>query len=82
MWNEFLPISIPITAISLLSFCNMACSLSLVRQHLTLAGLEHGLTIPLSDINEQTHRAAERGWVGFVLPTFFLRQYNCAASSI
>src|SRR6516165_9341254 len=53
MWNEFLPISIPITAISLLSFCNMACSLSLVPpcQHPTLAGLEHGRTIPLAAVS-------------------------------
>ena len=27
-WNELLPISMPITAIALLSFCDMACSLS------------------------------------------------------
>jgi hypothetical protein len=29
-WNEFLPISMPITAIALLGFCDMACSWSLV----------------------------------------------------
>src|SRR5262245_53788173 len=29
-WNEFLPISMPITAIALLSFSDMACSLTLV----------------------------------------------------
>ena len=51
-WNEFLPISMPITAIALLSFCKMACSLSLVPpyQLLSPAGLEHGRTIPLAVI--------------------------------
>src|SRR5262245_45327334 len=51
-WNEFLPISMPITAISLLSFSDMArsfvfgapCQLGL------LEGREHGRTIPFSDI--------------------------------
>src|SRR6516164_7956279 len=51
-WNEFLPISMPMTAISLLSFWDMACSFALgaPRQFGPLAGLEHGRTIPLADI--------------------------------
>src|SRR6516165_8180873 len=50
-WNEFLPISMPMTAISLLSFWDMACSFALgaPRQFGPLAGLEHGRTIPLAD---------------------------------
>src|SRR6516164_8175600 len=42
-WNEFLPISIPITAISLSSFWDMACFLCLgcPGQLAFLAGLEH-----------------------------------------
>jgi hypothetical protein len=49
-WNEFFPISMPITAIALFSFCDMVCSLSSVcpHQRLMLAGLEHGRTIPLA----------------------------------
>src|SRR5262245_6731837 len=49
-WNEFLPISMPITAIALLSFSDMACSLTLVppgpASLLTGAGarLDHPIT--------------------------------------
>jgi hypothetical protein len=41
----------PITAGEVSSFCDMACSLSAVApcQHSTLAGREHGRTIPLAD---------------------------------
>src|SRR5437868_14907224 len=51
-WKEFLPISMPITAISLLSFSDMACSLSSLppRQLCLLEGREHGRTIPLADL--------------------------------
>src|ERR1700688_918023 len=51
-WNEFLPISIPITAIALSNFWDMACSLSLapLPSILLLVGQEHGRTIPLSDM--------------------------------
>src|SRR5229473_959869 len=50
-WNEFLPISMPITAIAVLGVWDMACSLSLVplAQLRLLAGQEHGRTIPLAD---------------------------------
>jgi hypothetical protein len=56
-----LPISIPITAIALLSLSDMACSLTLgpPGQPLLLAGLEHGRTIPLPDIS--VGRARRRG---------------------
>src|SRR5262245_32361251 len=52
-WNEFLPISMPTTAIALLSLCDMACSLILAPpgQLRWLAGLEHGRTIPLPDMS-------------------------------
>ena len=52
-WNEFLPISMPITAITLSNFWDMACSLSLAPpcQLRLLAGQEHGRTIPLADIS-------------------------------
>ena len=55
MWNEFLPISMPITAISLLSFWDMARSFvfGAPRQLGLLAGLEHGRTIPFSDIGQR-----------------------------
>src|SRR5262249_44413589 len=51
-WNEFLPISMPITAISLLSFSDMACSFVFGApcQLGLLEGREHGRTIPFSDI--------------------------------
>src|SRR5258705_13307832 len=50
--NEFLPISMPITAIALSNFWDMACSLSLapLPSILSLVGQEHGRTIPLTDI--------------------------------
>src|SRR6266404_6137498 len=53
-WNEFLPISIPITAITLLSFSIMACSFCWVPLTSLLAdrGQEHGRTIPLADLEE------------------------------
>src|ERR1700757_4421888 len=53
MWNEFLPISMPITAGAgeVSSFCDMACSLSSVPPASILpAGPEHGRTIPLAVI--------------------------------
>src|SRR5258705_10435233 len=55
MWNEFLPISMPITAISLLSFSDMACSFVFGApcQLCLLEGREHGRTIPFSDIGGQ-----------------------------
>jgi hypothetical protein len=47
-WNECLPISVPITAIALLSFCDMACSLSFAPLPASLtAVLEHSRTIPM-----------------------------------
>jgi hypothetical protein len=51
-WNEFLPISIPITAITLLSFSAMACSFRWAPPASLLAGRakEHGRTIPLPDL--------------------------------
>src|SRR3977135_1648778 len=51
-WNEFLPISMPITAIALSNFWDMACSLSLapLPSILSLVGQEHGRTIPLTDV--------------------------------
>src|SRR5215472_8754215 len=51
-WNEFLPISMPITAISLLSFSDMACSFVFGApcQLGLLEGREHGRTIPFSDM--------------------------------
>src|ERR1700688_3973632 len=53
-WNEFLPISIPITAIALSNFWDMACSLSLapLPSILLLVGQEHGQTIPLADLQD------------------------------
>src|SRR6516162_1129728 len=55
--NDFLPRSIRITAISLLSFGDMLCSFvfGAPAQLASLAGLEHGRTIPLAD-----HRRLER----------------------
>src|SRR5215510_11415071 len=52
MWNEFLPISMPITATSLLNFSDMACSFvfSAPCQLCLLEGREHGRTIPFSDV--------------------------------
>src|SRR6187200_3111497 len=56
MWNEFLPISMPITAISLLNFSDMACSFVFDApcQLCLLEGREHGRTIPFSDIELAT----------------------------
>src|SRR6516162_3950409 len=52
MWKQFLPISMPTTAISLLSFSDMAVLLGFAapRQPFMLAGSEHGRTIPLADL--------------------------------
>src|SRR6202158_2855179 len=57
MWNEFLPISIPTTAVVVLSVWDMACSLSLapLPSILLLAGREHGRTIPLADVEQIGH---------------------------
>src|ERR1700688_1348265 len=51
-WNEFLPISMPITAIALSNFWDMACSLSLapLPSILLLVGQEDGRTIPTGHI--------------------------------
>src|SRR6478735_10485772 len=50
-WKEFLPISMPITAIAVCAVAGMACSLSWAPlASLSLAGQEHGRTIPLTDI--------------------------------
>src|SRR4029453_7624528 len=54
MWNEFLPISMPITASLLLSFSDMACSFVFRCPLASLArwqGLEHGRTIPFSAVS-------------------------------
>src|SRR6516164_9337767 len=58
MWNEFLPISMPITAGEVSSFCDMACSLSSVPpasircwQGGSTAGPSH------SDVPSQVHSA-------------------------
>src|SRR5215468_1251784 len=61
-WKEFLPISMPMTAISLLSFWDMACSFALgaPRQLGPLAGLEHGRTIPLPALVLITSRDVTR----------------------
>ena len=51
--DVFLPISMPITAILLLSVWDTACSFCLrcPAQFGSEAGLEHGRTIPFSDIS-------------------------------
>src|SRR5262245_27383764 len=51
-WNEFLPISMPITAIALLSFSDMACSLTLVPrgQFRLLAGAGARPDHPISGV--------------------------------
>src|SRR3954468_19296488 len=51
-WNEFLPISMPITAIAVLGVWDMAYSLSLAPPCPLpwRAGQEHDRTIPLADI--------------------------------
>src|SRR5215831_13890679 len=52
-WNEFLPISMPITATVVSKVLAMACSLSLASLPAqSLAGREHGRTIPLADMSE------------------------------
>src|SRR6185436_2633786 len=55
MWNEFLPISMPTTAIAALSVWDMACSLSWapLPSFYRWWGLEHGRTIPLTDIGQR-----------------------------
>src|SRR6266700_2409642 len=57
-WNECLPISMPITAIVLSSFWDMACSLSLapLPSILLLVGREHGRAIPLTEVADQHGR--------------------------
>src|ERR1700686_5349419 len=64
-WNEFLPISIPITAIALSNFWDMACSLSLapLPSILLLVGQEHGQTIPLADIDANRSRLTRRAMI-------------------
>src|ERR1035437_617430 len=49
-WNEFLPISMPTTAIALSGFWGALLVFGAPSQLLTLVGQEHGRTIPLSDI--------------------------------
>ena len=50
-WNQFLAISIPITAIAVLGVWHMATSTSLAPlASLSLAGQEHGRTISLVDV--------------------------------
>src|SRR5580704_12297872 len=58
-WNEFLPISMPITAIAVLDVRDMGallvfgapCQLSL------LAGQEHGRTIPLAEVERASQQS-------------------------
>src|SRR5207248_9135764 len=74
MWNEFLPISMPITAILLLSFSDMACSFVFGApcQFGSLAGLEHGRTNPFSDLEPdltflpKTHSGQGPTWLDSV----------------
>src|SRR5262249_23078241 len=51
-WNEFFPISTPITAIVVLTCWDMACSLALapLPSFACWQGQEHGRTIPLADM--------------------------------
>ena len=49
---EFLPISIPTTAIAAFSVWDMACSLSW-RPFPALEGREHGRTIPLTELRDE-----------------------------
>src|ERR1035437_5933952 len=62
-WNEFLPISMPITAIALSNFWDMACSLSLapLPSILSLVGQEHGRTIPLAEVGDLQAYLARAG---------------------
>src|SRR5712672_3326702 len=77
-WNEFLPISMPITAIAVLGVWDMACSLSLVplAQLRLLAGQEHGRTIPLADISKskQTETAETRSTAAQLRKSFCHRK--------
>src|ERR1700760_2082422 len=69
-WNEFLPISIPITEISLLSFSDMACSFVFAAPlpaFLAAAGLEHGRTIPLAEVRRAKMLDAQHGVFNYVL---------------
>jgi hypothetical protein len=52
MWNEFLPMSMPITAIWALAVLGMGVLLDYAApvQRQPLAGQEHGRTIPLRDL--------------------------------
>src|SRR4029453_13634005 len=51
MWNEFLPISMPTTAIAVCAVASMACSFVLAPlASLSLAGQGHGRTIPLAEV--------------------------------
>src|SRR5215467_281092 len=60
MWNEFLPISMPVTATAELSFWDMACSLSgRPLTSLSLVGQEHGRTIPKAAFGASLHDYAE-----------------------
>ena len=59
MWNEFLPISMPMTVIAALSFWDMALLVSgAPGQFDALAGPEHGRTIPLAGIDPSGRRPA------------------------
>src|SRR5262245_37383077 len=81
MWNEFLPISMPITAISLLSFSDMACSFVFGApcQLGLLEGREHGRTIPFSDIGPSGFVRRTRTHV----PLFAVEQSaGCSDSSL
>src|SRR6516165_3276110 len=61
-WNEFLPISMPITATALLRFWDMACSFVFEApcQIRPLAGQEHGRTIPLADKSQEIIKRISR----------------------
>src|SRR6202035_4796231 len=48
-WKEFLPISMPATAIAVLRFEDIACPLSLAPLASVTCWQEHGRTIPLAD---------------------------------
>src|SRR5215471_4937049 len=62
MWNEFLPISMPITAGEVSSFCDMGVLLvfGAPRQHALLAGREHGRTIPLAELSLKIRSEVKR----------------------
>src|SRR4029453_10725349 len=65
MWNEFLPISMPTTAIAVCAVASMACSFVLAPlASLSLAGEGHGRTIPLDGvIGRPSLWIAEDFWV-------------------